>query len=409
MQPTSKVLITQNHLRNLAGSEIVTLELIEEFSKLAKEVHVVTNDFGDPLASLVQSFQNVRVFLESEQLALNLADYDLVWIQHQLIPTFVLDDLSRGKQSKFVFNHMSPHEPFEQPFLTAIEESLANLVLGNSQETLEKIESLFSKDMPTKVLANPAPSKFHQKPANASFSTTPCNVLVVSNHVPPELFTAIAKLRDNNISVQIIGAQGTPKRIEPGDIQSSDLVVTIGKTVQYALAAQKPVYCYDHFGGPGYLTPENFDSAFRKNFSGRSHPDKKTGPQIYEEIVGSFFQVQQKLESLQARIQESCLLSSELVKILDYLDTTEPRPHSLMDPAVVTSAKLSLALIRREYRNSQQTFALGKKIERLEFELNIKTEQLDSGKLAIKTLVRKMKARLLGATNNKSNGNGHVV
>jgi hypothetical protein len=51
-------------------------------------------------------------------------------------------------------------------------------------------------------------------------------------------------------------------------------VVTIGKTVPYCLALKIPVYCYDHFGGPGWLHEENLDLASQNNFSGRGFSGK---------------------------------------------------------------------------------------------------------------------------------------
>lgn len=52
-------------------------------------------------------------------------------------------------------------------------------------------------------------------------------------------------------------------------ITEFDVVITIGKTVQYALVAGVPVFVYDHFGGFGYLDQANLAAAADRNFSGR--------------------------------------------------------------------------------------------------------------------------------------------
>ena len=48
-----------------------------------------------------------------------------------------------------------------------------------------------------------------------------------------------------------------------------DVVITIGRTFQQCLCLGIPVYCYDHFGGPGYITKDNIDFNEYYNFSGR--------------------------------------------------------------------------------------------------------------------------------------------
>ncbi|WP_416914340.1 hypothetical protein [Seohaeicola sp.] len=63
------------------------------------------------------------------------------------------------------------------------------------------------------------------------------------------------------------------------------MVLTIGKSVQYAMAARRPVYVYDRFGGPGWITSENFKNAEKFNFSGRCVGQEKRAEEIASEIL----------------------------------------------------------------------------------------------------------------------------
>lgn len=71
-------------------------------------------------------------------------------------------------------------------------------------------------------------------------------------------------------------------------MHASDLIVSIGKSAPYALASGVPVFVYDHFGGPGYLTHDNFDRAARFNFSGRCCERRLDASALAQEIVEGY-------------------------------------------------------------------------------------------------------------------------
>ena len=50
---------------------------------------------------------------------------------------------------------------------------------------------------------------------------------------------------------------------------TTDAVITIGRSAHFSLAAGVPVFTYDHFGGDGWLRDESFEESFDYNFTGR--------------------------------------------------------------------------------------------------------------------------------------------
>ena len=78
------------------------------------------------------------------------------------------------------------------------------------------------------------------------------------------------------------------KRITPSRIAKSDLVISIGKTIPYALVSRIPVYVYDHFGGPGYLSSQNFEMAALYNFTGRCSNRKLSAKEIFDEVIEGY-------------------------------------------------------------------------------------------------------------------------
>ena len=53
-------------------------------------------------------------------------------------------------------------------------------------------------------------------------------------------------------------------------------------------ASTTPLYCYDRFGGPGYLEPEEFEEAKRTNYSGRSNPKKLSAEELVEDLIRGY-------------------------------------------------------------------------------------------------------------------------
>lgn len=119
-----------------------------------------------------------------------------------------------------------------------------------------------------KVIPNSIPAPFSRKKKVCSPKIQ--KVCVISNHVPPELQELY---RNEEIVFDFYGTTfKNIVRITPEILERYDVVISIGKTVQYALGMSIPVFEYDRFGGPGYLTPEMFPAESASNFSGRACP-----------------------------------------------------------------------------------------------------------------------------------------
>ena len=244
-----RALLTNRELVNLGGSELVTVELAEELVRRGWDVTVYSPRVGG--GALDTSHLDVTTERPSP------ADFDLLWIHHNLL----IHDLGFRKHAhqRIVFNHMSSYVPLEWPKLPAYEQSIADVILANSEET-RRVLPLTG----VRLLRNPAPKCFDSPHLGGE------GVLLVSNHPPSEL-------------TSIVGRRYGQVRVTPDMIRQYDCIICNGKTVQYALRSGVPVYLYDHFGGPGWLTPENFDKAEEHNFSGRPWP-RKTADEIRAEL-----------------------------------------------------------------------------------------------------------------------------
>lgn len=147
------------------------------------------------------------------------------------------------------------------------------------------------------VFGNPAPAGYAAAFRRGSPSR---RLVVVSNHIPEEVIAALSTL-SLDFDVIMVGNQrelgANPCRVTPELIADAGAIITIGKTVQYSVAAGIPVYLYDHFGGVGWLTRENFEGARHHNFSGR-HSTRKSSDEIVAEITTGFESMEQEAREL---------------------------------------------------------------------------------------------------------------
>lgn len=283
-----RVLITQSSLERIGGSEVQALELARYLQSVGCQVSVYTWIADGRVRSLFLE-SDIRIVTSemAESADMHITDFDLVWVQHEVLPKVFyrqLEGLGSGPRPRMVFSHMSPYSEvhLEQPYTFDLENRLADSIVFNSPGTLEAQQGYFSQDdSRLTIYPNPAPMAFVEK----SHTIRPelGKILIVSNHTPTELLQAMDSLKAQGIDIDRLGdvVGDATSLTTPNLLDRYDCVVTIGKTVQYCLVQGIPVFIYDRFGGPGYLTAENYDQVARFNFSGRLDGGS---PSLVEEI-----------------------------------------------------------------------------------------------------------------------------
>lgn len=138
--------------------------------------------------------------------------------------------------------HLSPYEPLETAGVI-VEECFADKVLANSPETRDALVKQGVNQTKIEIFYNAAPNLF--LPLSRSKPKIE-NILFISNHLPEELMVAMKLLeRNRNINSNHIGRMGVQRRVTSKDFEACDAIVTIGKSVQYAIASLRPVYMTD--------------------------------------------------------------------------------------------------------------------------------------------------------------------
>ncbi|MEE2932851.1 MAG: hypothetical protein VX941_05440 [Pseudomonadota bacterium] len=244
---------------------------------------------------------------------------------------------------------MSPYEPFELASLVYAKPIGANLV-SNSQETAKKINSFFMNSHKIYNFNNATKDDFVEKKILPTQSFKPIeSVLIVSNHIPDELGKAAENLTKLSVKVEAFGlGQQNYKRLSKPDIQKFDVVVTIGKTVQSAILARRPVYCYDRFGGPGYIRIDNFKTSLDFNYSGRCCRRKLEPKQLCDEIISGY-------NGARKDVNDLFDMGSELFNLKIFLNNLSKKKSALTNQTVDTQPIIEYAkLVRSLYFNSLQ-------------------------------------------------------
>ena len=292
-----KVLITNFRLNNYAGSELNSLRTAKTFKKKGADVEVATFSYGLPISDDFQR-ENIKV-TDINKSDTDYKHYDLIWCQHAAILTKLLFE-NKVTADRIIYSSLGPKEPLEAPPQYA---NLLTECLAVSNETKCQCEKEVNADFTI------FPNAFDEIWTQGEYIHKPDrlnSIAVITNHCADEVKTAADILTSRGYSVDFIGytPYGKARLITPSVISKYDCVITIGKTVINALAMQKPVYCYDIYGGPGYLTTDNFDEVSENNFSGRGF-SMKTGEEISKEIEENFSMEVLNIEKLANVVYEN--------------------------------------------------------------------------------------------------------
>lgn len=269
----------------VAGSELVLLEIGEELRRRGWACDIMAWSFGDPMQRLAR---RAGIGVQRKPAEVRPFTYDLVWLQNRLES---LLDYSAGEgevaRTLFAFAHLDSKWNLAQPGVVA-EGLLGQTFVVTSERAVDRVVRGGLRREDVRMFRNAAPASFDMVPPERR--DRPAKLLIVSNHPPLEVLEAAERLRAAGVSVDHWGRGGdvVDTRLLPPALAGADAVLTIGKTVPYALRARRAAYVYDHFGGPGWLRDSNFRTVAERNFSGLCCERRLDGASIAAEILEGY-------------------------------------------------------------------------------------------------------------------------
>lgn len=346
-------LVLTNHLHSFAGSETVAIEVAEQLYHLGYRVQLRANVVSPRVARAIHEAVDVSDVLDD----LVWSRYDVIWSQHDLLSFSLTSELKAG--ARLVSAHLSPYH-FREQLGVASGLLRGAIFVVNSEETASSLCPLLSSESTLFNFHNACPPAWFRE---GEVSEALQHLAIVSNHPPEEVIAAGRILRRMGIKVTIFGKRFNYRRLAPRDLLPVDAVLTIGKTVQYALASSRPVFVYDHFGGPGWLDLSNFERAEQLNFSGRCTPQARTEEELVHSLTIGYASAVRDLKAIRLQVLERYDLQSFLLKLIEngVSPVSGGKPHDRSAKLLEYYARLS----RSDYRRSHWRNVLNWRLHRL--------------------------------------------
>lgn len=280
-----RVLFANHHFWRYTGSEIHTIQLAEHFLEKGAEVTLFGVTSEPWLVGQLKD-KGIKVATRRELLGKIDAYFDLVWTHHET-QFFLLHTLLGIDCRQAIHGILSYRVRLERmPIVPQGQGGEKLRLLANSVETRDAAAQASGlRDIG--VLLNIVPDSFrsHEK---IDYSPVLRRIAVVSNHVPSEIIEAKSLLCQKGVEVELFGQGYRYVLIDHQTLVGFDVVVTIGKTAQYAIAQGIPLFLYDIFGGPGYIHEHDFSRHEDYNYSGRSHPYRMSAEEICDTLIHGY-------------------------------------------------------------------------------------------------------------------------
>lgn len=310
---SKNVLITNFEMRQFTGSEINAATIAKRFKELGYKVYMLAMYFDDPIYSKVKDNFDEIIDIKKNDFDFSNIEFDIVWVHHSFLLNWLIFE-NKIKAKKIIVSSLSGVVLFE--FIPQYANDLS-LVLANSEETKEQLVKEGIKEV--YVLENYSFKKYFKQKNEVKELK---NIAIVSNHVPEEVMEAKKMLEGSGYNVELYGMAGKKELINDEILKKYDAIISIGKTVQYAMSLQIPIYVYDIHGGEGYLTLENIEKNRNKNFSGRGF-EKKSAEQIYKEIVNNFEEALRITPKIKEYAYNNFCFENNMDKILEIINKKE--------------------------------------------------------------------------------------
>ncbi|HSP81721.1 MAG TPA: glycosyltransferase, partial [Myxococcaceae bacterium] len=398
-----RILLTNHHLQERAGSELYCLELSTALRQAGHQVAVFTFYPGHISEELVR--RGVTVFMSEDAARIEDFDPDILHVHHAPCLYFLG---ALRLRAAVVFSSLGVIPALESA--PVVWEGVAQ-GLAVSEEVREMLgQSPFAEAVPLQVFRNWFDDTGLERPAPVR-PVEARRVAVVTNHLDPALKQDLDALCAAHPGLEWthLGLPENPVEMGPAVLQGFDRVITIGRTALLAAALQKPCVLYDMYGCDGLLTAERLDVLLTRNLSGRLTRSRPSREELARLLLDEARQVDvagladrvwrefslsrrvQELLALYGRVLERGVALSEKSRKAYgavgrvYAEATQSRRHaiSLLEAEQRRGSELERLLAESRHREQALSAELVEKTrEAAEREALLSAERARSARLA---------------------------
>lgn len=297
-----KILITNHHLDNRAGSELFVESLALELKKRGHMIFIFSPVLGEVSDNIkshgIKVSNNIRDF-EGEEI-------DVVHAQHN-VTTILARSIFPETPIIFMSHGVLPD--LEQP--PSIELGILKFIVV-SEEIRDHLVNKYDVPMSKiSIIRNFVDlDKFiSKKDVNEKLE----EILIISNHYTKNVKQIIKRTcEDMGIGLTHVGLPENPVDNVEDYINKADLVITLGRGALESMSCERNVIIYDVHGGDGFVNDKNFYEIRKNNFSGRKFGNKYSAEDFKLELEKYNPNIGKKLREIVKRENSLKLMVDEL-------------------------------------------------------------------------------------------------
>lgn len=270
-----QILITNHHLLDYTGSEILTFTLANQLKNNGHQITV----YSKYLDNMKQWFdeKNIRVVNRLESISGEL--FDVAHIHHNIS---AIEVRRWFPKIPLVFYSQGVLPFLEHPPLINVD---IQKYVAISEEVRDNIESFGIAPEKIEIVRNLIDNKlfYTSRPPNQ----VPQNVLVISGRIDQVKEQIIREAcQEKGLGVEFLGGRfgSVNQTILKEKIECADIIFSLGRGAIEAMIAGRAVIIFDYLGGDGMVTVETYAEIQKNNFSGRRFGYSYSKDEIVSEI-----------------------------------------------------------------------------------------------------------------------------
>ncbi len=269
-----RILFTNNHLSDYAGTETFTWTVAHALRRASHEVVLATAQKG-PMSRILED-EGFDVCDDFEDL--KGRTFDVIHAQHNVMALLARHHFP---ETPMIFMGHGVFHSLEQP-------PTLDLGIGGWVTVSEEIETIWSKQrglQGVRIFRNPIDCQRFRPLSRPNERLL--HVLVISNNYPVDQRNLIKRACDSlGCTCRFVGGMYNAAWNTEKLINEADLVVSIGRGALEAMACGRAALIYDRHGCDGLMTPDVYPESRKCNFSGRRYGRKLTFDNLLELLAG---------------------------------------------------------------------------------------------------------------------------
>jgi hypothetical protein len=224
---------------------------------------------------------------------------------------------------------------------------------------------------PVKVTRLRQPIDTERFRARAPVRERPQKVLLLGNWLRGARHELIAEAcRREGLELDRLGLFGRPSPEPELAVAEADVVVGYGRSILEGMSAGRAAYVFDHTGGDGWVTPDNYAALEANGFAGTSSDKMPDLPALRADLMSYGSHMGFANRQLILKHHSAFDHAVELVSLLQSLGVRTPAPGSPL--------REMARLVRREYEQSVRALEFSREVDLLVRRLVAAEEQIEA-------------------------------